>query len=144
MRVKARSQVMRQSDFNMNADACSDHAEYELDVTLLPPRARHPLIFSRWSALSPADALILRNDHDPLPLYYQFAAEHQGEFQWEYICRGPQEWAVRIRRGSFADPGYIPSRKRSNAVAPIEFADLSHLAQPESNVTHSHQTQSCH
>jgi uncharacterized protein (DUF2249 family) len=134
---------MRQFDPNMNAVIASEHSEFELDVTHLPPHTRHPLIFSRWSALSPADALILRNDHDPLPLYDQFAAEHRGEFHWEYLCRGPAAWAVRLRRSHYADPGHVPFRGPSPAVASIEFADLTHLAQADPNVTHSRYNPTC-
>ena len=36
------------------------------------------------------------NDHDPKPLYYQFAAEHKGEFTWDYLEQGPAVWRVRI------------------------------------------------
>jgi uncharacterized protein (DUF2249 family) len=38
------------------------------------------------------------NDHDPKPLWYQFAAEHAGEFIWETIEDGPEVWRVRIGR----------------------------------------------
>lgn len=112
----------------MSTQASPKTPEHVLDVTQLPPRARHPLIFAQWAALSPTDALILRNDHDPLPLYYQFAAEHHGEFHWEYLRRGPEEWTVRLRRGFYPDPGYVPFRGPSPGLAPIEFADLRHLA----------------
>lgn len=53
--------------------------------------------------------MILVNDHDPLPLYYQFAAEHIGAFRWEYEESGPEVWRVRISRGDFADPGFRPA-----------------------------------
>ncbi|MHB1250237.1 MAG: DUF2249 domain-containing protein [Polaromonas sp.] len=36
------------------------------------------------------------NDHDPKPLYYQFDAEHPGEFTWDYLESGPETWRVRI------------------------------------------------
>lgn len=41
---------------------------------------------------------MLVNDHDPKPLYYQFAAEHTGAFSWEYLEEGPRTWRVRIGR----------------------------------------------
>ena len=41
---------------------------------------------------------MLVNDHDPKPLYYQFAAEHEGEFSWGYLEEGPDVWRVRIGR----------------------------------------------
>jgi uncharacterized protein (DUF2249 family) len=69
-----------------------------LDVRELPPARRHALIFDTYATLPPNGAFILVNDHDPKPLYYQFQAERPGEFDWEYLERGPQVWRVRIGR----------------------------------------------
>lgn len=68
----------------------------ELDVRTVPPFQRHQLIFATFHALEPGQAFILVNDHDPKPLYYQFAAEHPGQFEWEYLEQGPVAWRVRI------------------------------------------------
>jgi uncharacterized protein (DUF2249 family) len=78
----------------------TDHpiVDQELDVREEPPARRHELIFSTYHALEPDTAFVLVNDHDPKPLYYQFAAEHTGEFTWDYLVEGPQEWRVRIGR----------------------------------------------
>ena len=38
------------------------------------------------------------NDHDPVPLRYQFEAERAGAFEWEYLAQGPEEWRVTISR----------------------------------------------
>ncbi|QDO89686.1 DUF2249 domain-containing protein [Ornithinimicrobium ciconiae] len=70
----------------------------ELDVRELIPRDRHTQIFETYSALEPETAFVLVNDHDPKPLYYQFQAEHTGEFTWEYLEEGPEVWRVRIGR----------------------------------------------
>lgn len=67
-----------------------------LDVRSVPPRGRHELIFETFAALRPGTAFVLVNDHDPKPLYYQFSAEHSGQFTWEYEERGPEVWRVRI------------------------------------------------
>lgn len=67
-----------------------------IDVREIPPRERHPLIFNSFNDLIPGDALLLVNDHDPKPLYYQFQAEHNGQFDWEYLESGPEIWRVRI------------------------------------------------
>jgi uncharacterized protein (DUF2249 family) len=85
--------------------------EQLVDVRPMPPRARHPAIFGAWSDLKSGDAIMLVNDHDPLPLYYQFGCEHQGQFRWEYVESGPEKWRVRITKGTFADPGFVPVRK---------------------------------
>ncbi len=67
-----------------------------LDVRHLPPPQRHPLIFQTFEALRPGEGFHLVNDHDPKPLYYQFAAERPGQFTWEYLEQGPEVWRVRI------------------------------------------------
>jgi uncharacterized protein (DUF2249 family) len=69
-----------------------------VDVRTIAPRDRHPLIFGTFSSLVQDEALLLVNDHDPKPLYYQFQAEHGGEFSWEYLEEGPDVWRVRIGR----------------------------------------------
>jgi uncharacterized protein (DUF2249 family) len=70
----------------------------QLDVRDLPPPRRHALIFDTCGKLSVGGAVILVNDHDPKPLYYQFEAERPGEFGWEYVESGPEVWRVRITR----------------------------------------------
>ena len=67
-----------------------------IDVRRVAPAQRHPLIFDTFAGLAPGAAFVLVNDHDPKPLYYQFAAEHAGEFVWEYLEKGPIDWRVRI------------------------------------------------
>ncbi|OFV98971.1 MAG: hypothetical protein A3H94_01585 [Acidobacteria bacterium RIFCSPLOWO2_02_FULL_60_20] len=68
----------------------------ELDVRPYPPAERHRLIFEKFEGLEPGAAFVLINDHDPKPLYYQFAAEHDGKFRWEYQEKGPVIWRVAI------------------------------------------------
>jgi len=67
-----------------------------LDVRQLRPAQRHGLIFETFANLPPGGAFVLVNDHDPKPLYYQFNAEHAGQFTWEYQEQGPETWRVRI------------------------------------------------
>jgi uncharacterized protein (DUF2249 family) len=67
-----------------------------VDVRTIVPRERHPLIFGTFDGLLPGEALLLVNDHDPKPLFYQFQAESAGEFTWEYVEKGPEVWQVRI------------------------------------------------
>jgi len=92
----------------------------------MPPRARHPAIFGTWGQLRSGEAIRLINDHDPLPLFYQFSCEHNGSFRWEYLESGPETWSVRITRGDFPDPGFVPPRKPAKScatAAPITFAE---------------------
>lgn len=67
-----------------------------IDVRTILPAQRHPLIFQTFEALAPGEAFELVNDHNPKPLYYQFAAERAGEFTWDDLEQGPQVWRVRI------------------------------------------------
>jgi regulator of cell morphogenesis and NO signaling len=69
-----------------------------LDVRLIEPRLKHPSIFKNFDNLRNGEVLTLVNDHDPLPLYHQFKAERPGQFDWEYIERGPLRWRVNITR----------------------------------------------
>lgn len=70
----------------------------ELDVREIPPFRRHPLIFDTFENLPPGGQMRLVNDHDPKPLYYQFAAERPGTFDWEYQEQGPEVWKVLITK----------------------------------------------
>lgn len=67
-----------------------------VDVRSIAPRERHPLIFGTFDARAAGEALLLVNDHDPKPLFYQFQAESKGEFTWDYLESGPEVWRVKI------------------------------------------------
>ena len=72
--------------------------EKVLDVRPIPPRKKHPTIFSTFDALEEGDHFILVNDHDPVPLKYQFEAERPGQLEWTYLAQGPAEWRVQIEK----------------------------------------------
>ena len=57
--------------------------EVQIDVRTIVPRDRHPRIFATWEGLPDGGSVLLVNDHDPLPLYYQFAVEWAGGFHWD-------------------------------------------------------------
>jgi uncharacterized protein (DUF2249 family) len=67
-----------------------------LDVRPMPPRMRHETIFGRLDELAVGQTLRLVNDHDPAPLRYQLDATRPGQFRWEYVAKGPEEWAIDI------------------------------------------------
>lgn len=71
-----------------------------LDVRTIPPQEKHPTIFQTFAALAPGESFVLVNDHDPVPLRYQFEFEHRGEFAWRYLERAPTVWRVEISRVS--------------------------------------------
>lgn len=69
-----------------------------VDVRELPPREKHPTIFAAIDALPAGGAIMLVNDHDPVPLRYQLEAERPDATTWEYLEQGPEVWRVRIGR----------------------------------------------
>lgn len=46
--------------------------------------------------LKKEEYLTIINDHDPLPLFYQFKAERSDLFEWQYLEKGPETWKVAI------------------------------------------------
>jgi len=68
------------------------------DVRTIPCRVKHGMIFQRWAELPVGGHFVLINDHDPVPLYYQFAAQFPNAFSWEYLPCGPDEFQVKITR----------------------------------------------
>jgi uncharacterized protein (DUF2249 family) len=73
-----------------------------IDVRDMQPRDRHPRIFAAFDALAPGDAILLVNDHDPKPLFYQFQAERPGQATWLPQEQGPVRWAIRIEKAATA------------------------------------------
>jgi regulator of cell morphogenesis and NO signaling len=69
-----------------------------LDVTKIESRLKHPTIFARFDDLDGGDVLVIHNDHDPKPLYYQMLAERGKTFEWEYLEQGPEWWKVKITK----------------------------------------------
>jgi len=76
-----------------------------LDLREMPPFERHHKIFEICDELLPGQTLRIINDHDPVPLYYQFEAEEKGKFRWEYELRGPVDFIARITRLQEAGAG---------------------------------------
>jgi len=76
-----------------------------LNVTLIEPRLKHPTIFEKFDELISGESLILHNDHDPKPLYYELSAERGDIFSWEYLEQGPETWKVKITKNKKAVAG---------------------------------------
>lgn len=72
------------------------------DVREIPPRERHPQIFSKANGLAVGESLVIVNDHDPRPLHYQLQAQYPGQFSWTYIEAGPEVWRVKLGRAEAA------------------------------------------
>lgn len=68
-----------------------------IDVRLIEPKFKHTRIFELFDKLQLGESLLIINDHDPKPLYYQLLAERGNIFDWKYILNGPEEWRVEIQ-----------------------------------------------
>lgn len=79
-----------------------------MDVRPIPCSIKHGQILKRWRELSVGDFFVLLNDHDPVPLYYQFAAEFPGVFTWEHLERGPEDFRVKITKVKPIDASPTP------------------------------------
>lgn len=54
------------------ASSQSSNSRYiELDARPIPPRDKHPTIFRTFDNLASGQSMLLINDHDPRPLWYQ-------------------------------------------------------------------------
>src|SRR5579859_7170173 len=73
-------------------------ADKVMDVRPIPCSVKHGMIIQRWFNLAVGDYFILLNDHDPVPLRYQFEAEFPGAFTWEHLERGPEAFPVKITK----------------------------------------------
>ncbi len=69
-----------------------------MDVRPIPCSIKHGLIIRTWLGLGVKEHFILLNDHDPVPLFYQFAAQWPGAFSWEHLVKGPDEYRVKITK----------------------------------------------
>ena len=72
--------------------------ETTIDVRGMVPRERHPRIFATFDSMASGDTILLINDHDPKPLFYQFQAERAGQVNWTPEEQGPERWVVRIEK----------------------------------------------
>lgn len=73
-------------------------SDKELDVRVLVPIKRHELLLKIFNELPVDKSFIFINDHDPIPLYYEFKSIHGDVVGWEYLNRGGREWKVKVTR----------------------------------------------
>lgn len=85
---------MKTTDTTTNTNG----ADKVMDVRPIPCSIKHGLIIKKWLDLPVGDHFILLNDHDPVPLRYQFAAQWPDTFTWEHLVKGPAEFRVKITK----------------------------------------------
>ncbi len=70
----------------------------EYDVRTLVPIERHKKLIKDFKELPVNESFIFINDHDPIPLYYEFRSVYGDVVDWEYLNRGGREWKVKVTR----------------------------------------------
>ncbi|MCC6447286.1 MAG: DUF542 domain-containing protein [Chitinophagaceae bacterium] len=70
--------------------------DFVINVPEIEPRLKHATIFQVFDSLAPGESLIIHNDHDPKPVYYQLLSERGDIFTWEYLEQGPQWWDIQV------------------------------------------------
>jgi regulator of cell morphogenesis and NO signaling len=84
-----------------------------LYVPELQPALKHPTVFRKFDALGNGESLMLVNDHDPIPLYYEMKAERGDVFSWDKIENGPEVWKVEITKKTNAEPAGSETKDNS-------------------------------
>ncbi|HEU5078443.1 MAG TPA: DUF2249 domain-containing protein [Opitutaceae bacterium] len=123
------------NDGSSRGTSSATDASKVFDVRLIPGRVKHAQIFQRWFDLAVGDYFILLNDHDPVPLRYQFTAEFPDAFSWEYLEKGPEEFRVKIAKfRALGDPAaktVVTSPQPSRIAADVREIDARGLEPPE-------------
>lgn len=70
----------------------------ELDVRVFIPIQRHEKLLKMFKELPVGESFIFINDHDPMPLYYEFRSIHGEVVGWEYLSKGGTNWKVKVTR----------------------------------------------
>ena len=75
-----------------------DTATTTLDLRELGCGERHSLVLQCLSVLESGHAIVIINDHEPVPLRHQIAARFPNQIEWFQTQPGPREFRVTLRR----------------------------------------------
>ncbi len=78
--------------------APDNEANEALDMRVFVPIQRHEKLLKLFKELPVGSSFVFINDHDPIPLYYEFRSIHGDVVGWEYLERGGEDWKVRVTR----------------------------------------------
>ncbi|MBV9865980.1 MAG: DUF2249 domain-containing protein [Abitibacteriaceae bacterium] len=86
-----------------------------IDVRTIPKSQRHPLIFDAMEPLSVGQSVVIKNDHNPIPLRGQVEAIYGQQFEWRYLEEGPEVFRLQFTRRAPTPAGWQrPESKKSN------------------------------
>ncbi|HLW39894.1 MAG TPA: iron-sulfur cluster repair di-iron protein [Brumimicrobium sp.] len=96
-----------------------------INVQELEPSLRHDTIFEVFEGLSEGESLLIRNDHDPKPVYFQMMEIFGDTFLWEYDKEGPELWEISVTKVDLSKQGIVTS---SSGEKIIDVPSISHHA----------------
>jgi len=79
-----------------------------MDVRNIPCSIKHGAIVRTFQELPVGDYFILLNDHNPVRLRDQFAAQWPDTFAWQYFEQGPNDFRVKITKLAALPAGSVP------------------------------------
>ena len=86
-----------------------------INIQELEPRMRHQTIFDVFNTLKEGEHLIIHNNHDPMPVYYQLLNMRGNIFAWEYLQKGPEWWDIKVTRQT----PLVPTEKEDDLILDI-------------------------
>lgn len=72
----------------------------KIDARDYEPKEKHLKIFEMFFNLDFDKSMLIINDHDPKPLYYQLLFEYPDTFEWTYKTKGPEIYEVILKKVS--------------------------------------------
>lgn len=92
----------------------------ELDVRPIPKPQRHPQIFGVLDTLFVGESLIIKNDHNPIPLRNQVEGLYGTEFEWKYLEEGPEIFRLCFTRNEAPKSSFRPGQAANfNGTLPV-------------------------
>ena len=79
-----------------HAISIADDGSMVITIPSIEPRLKHDTIFRVFESLNEGESLIIHNDHDPKPVFYQLLGQHGDIFKWEYLLEGPEWWDIKV------------------------------------------------
>ncbi|HEX8549961.1 MAG TPA: DUF2249 domain-containing protein [Abditibacteriaceae bacterium] len=110
-----------------------------IDVRPIAKQQRHPMIFDALELLAIGESIVIKNDHNPLPLRGQVETIYGEQFSWAHLEEGPEVFQLQFtRRAPAPDGWHRPMLEESNlplmqpATTPspvaVDLLDIAHAA----------------
>lgn len=85
------------------------------------------MLLQMFKELPVGESFVFINDHDPLPLYYEFRSIHGDVVGWDYLQRGGTDWTVKVTRTEASKGREFTGIATLMDLRKIEQKDLKHV-----------------